>query len=150
MNSSNHLAYGVWSHLKFGEDGSLLSFGRNKPLLTMPFGPPQPWLMAGHEGAASAIATPNVRFGSKLSDRKVNQSGYLSLWNSQPRSLAPSWNPLLLQGSNVFQQGGNSPNLSDVVPVSSFGRRKLVRKVGKVTKKRSVKKTTKKPVKKRN
>jgi len=156
--TNNHLAYGAFAEFKFGSGsnfGKLVvpqgmrpvsDFRRsNRPLITMPFGPPGRWLVPGHEGAASSAA-----FGSKwpssLAGRKVNQSGYLSLWDAQPRSLAPSWNPLLMQGGNMYVQSPNGPTLADVVPASGFGRQRSVRKVGKGTKKTktSKRKTTKK------
>lgn len=156
---SNHLAYGAFENFTYTPEDAESSFGKltvpsgmkpvsayrrtDKPLLTMPFGPPQPWLMPGHEGAGSSMV---AQFGSPkapLSERKVNQSGYLSLWDAQPRSMAPSWNPLLMQGANVFPQSPNGPMLSDVVPVSQFGRRSSIRNVGKVTKKKATKKVAK-------
>lgn len=145
---NDHLAYGAFSGLKFGKSNKfgklsvqpgmrpVSDFRRTtNPLLTMPFGPPQPWIAKGHEGGASSA------FG-----QKVNQSGYLSLWNAQPRSLPPSWNPLLLQGGNVYRQHPDSPGLSDVVPTSSYGRR--VVKVAKL-KRRKTSKTSKKTSKTR-
>lgn len=130
---SDHLAYGAFSGLKFGKSSKfgklsvppgmrpVSSYRRtDNPLLTMPFGPPRPWMAKGHEGGASSAAA----FG-----QKVNQSGYLSLWNAQPRSLPPSWNSLLLQGGNVYRQEPNSPGLHDVVPTSSYGRRVKVAKL---------------------
>jgi hypothetical protein len=99
---------------------------RGGPFLTMPFGPPQPWLVP---------PTPPKRiskFGNSLAGKRVTPSGYLSNWNSQPIVGPPRWNPLLLQGGNTFVQGINSPTLMDVV--ASFGRRKKAIKKRKVTK----------------
>lgn len=155
---NNHLAYGEFEQFVFEKDPSS-GFGKlvvpegmrpvsdfrktNRPLITMPFGPPQPWLMKGHEGAASTMASQFGKNLDALKGHKVNQSGYLSLWNAQPRSLAPSWNPLLMQGGNMYVQSPSGPTLSDVVPVSNFGRRRSVRKVKKVTKKRKSSKKAK-------
>lgn len=161
---NDQIAFGLFKEYKFDSNGRLTdeamhelknSFGaldvpmgmrpvsdfrrQTRPLITMPFGPPQPWMERGHEGAASSAG-----FGSSLAGRKVNQSGYLSLWNAQPRSIAPSWNPLLMQGGNMYVQGDNSPTLGDVV--TKFGRNKKS-KLTKSTKKKTAK-STKKTVKK--
>lgn len=149
---NNSLAYGPYKNFVFNPQTSsfgalevpsgmrpVSSFrGSSKPLLTMPYGPGGQWLAGSHEGAASS---GEAMFGSSVSDHNVTQSGYLSLWDAQPRSLPPSWNPLLLQGGNVYKQRDNSPLLSSVVPVSSFGR---VRRVSKVTKAKNVKSAVKK------
>ena len=136
MTRGEHLSYGAFSDLKFGKLSvpkgmrPVSDFRKtSNPLVTMPFGPPQPWLAKGHEGAASSAA-----FG-----QNVNQAGYLSLWNAQPRSIAPSWNTLLMQGGNMYSQNPNSPRLSDVV-VSKFGRIKI----NKVRRRKVTKKTSKK------
>lgn len=65
-------------------------------------------------------------FGSPMDSKYVNPSGYLATWYGQPVVPPPSWNPLLLQGNNVFEQNINYPSLSKVVPNSnnnSFGYR---------------------------
>lgn len=157
---NNHLAFGAFANLRFNNGNIVSGFGNldvprgmkpvsdfrrtSRPLITMPFGPPGQWLVEGHEGGASSAAGfGRSSFPSSLAGRKVNQSGYLSLWDAQPRSLAPSWNPLLMQGGNMYVQSPNGPTLSDVVP-SSFGRRRSVRKIGRVTKKTASKTRTSK------
>lgn len=152
---NNSLAYGPYKNFVFNPQTSsfgalevpngmrpVSSFrGSSRPLLTMPYGPGGQWLAGRHEGAASS---GEAMFGSSsVSDHNVTQSGYLSLWDAQPRSMPPSWNPMLLQGGNVYKQRENSPLLSSVVPVSSFGR---VRRVSKVSKTKKV--SSKKPVRK--
>lgn len=128
---SNHLAYGAFSKLVFGTSGP--NFGklevppgmkpvskfrvgaRHQPNLIAPFGPPQPWIVAGNPGAASS--NPSNSFG-----QKINQSGYLSLWDGgQPITKPPAWNSLLRQGHNTFSMNVNGPTLSDVIPQSNFG-----------------------------
>jgi len=143
--SGSHLAFGVFENFQFNPKTN--SFGAlevpngmtpvsnfkrsNNPLLIMPFGPGGQWLEKGHEGAASSGVAfgKRARFGNmSLEGKTVNPSGYLSTWNGQPRIAPPSWNPLLLQGNNVFREGINSPMLSNVVSnssnanTSSFGR----------------------------
>ena len=163
---NNNLAFGIFSKYKFGKSDNANGFGalivpsgmrpvssfrnQDRPLLTAPFGPIQPWMAQGHEGAASS------GFGSSsLAGRKVNPSGYLALRNAQPRSLPPSWNPLLMQGGNYYVQGDNTPMLSSVV--SKFGVKKKAKKTvkrkpaGKTAAKKTVKrKSAVKKTKKRS
>lgn len=94
----------------------------NRPFTIMPFGPPQPWLEKGPEAAQSTAA-----FGNSLRDKYVNPSGYLSTWYGQPRVIPASWNPLLLQGNNIFREGIDNPTLSQVMfgrPKGKFFRKK--------------------------
>ena len=62
------------------------------------------------------------KFGrSSLAGRKVTPAGYLAIQYGQPRTVPPSWNPLLLQGNNNFVTSPGYPTLSDV---SAFGARR--------------------------
>jgi hypothetical protein len=114
----------------------------DRPFAIMPFGPPQRWIEEPPEAAASSAFGLRRylmnKFGENLRDKYVNPSGYLSTWYGQPKVLPASWNPLLLQGNNVFTEGIDNPNLSQVVPSSwsnSFSnRRKVARR--KVTRRK--------------
>lgn len=98
----------------------------NRPYIQMPFGPPQPWITRGPEsGTASGSAPASAfgrrrryrrsRFGDSLNNKYLNPSGYLSTWYGQPRTPPPSWNGLLLQGGNIYQQNVNYPGLDRVM-----------------------------------
>lgn len=109
----------------------------NRPLITMPFGPPQPWIMKPpQEAAESTLPSQYGRrqrrrqgFGfSKLNDQYVNPSGYLSTWYSHPMPPPPSWNPLLRQGGNMYNTDVSYPKLSNVLVPNSYGRRRRHRK----------------------
>jgi len=96
-----------------------------RPLLVAPFGPPQRWLLKDETPAYSGAPAfgrrtrrtrRNYGFGAadSLEGKRVNPSGYLSTWYGAPRVAPPSWNYNLLQGSNNFREGVNSPTLSNV------------------------------------
>jgi len=85
------------------------------------------------------IRLNNSAFGM-LAKQKVNPSGYIATWYGQPRTAPPSWNPLLMQGGNIYPEGIDSPRLSNVV---AFGARKSKSKSNSA--KKSVKKSASKP-----
>lgn len=149
-SGNNHLAFGAYANLRFNAKTS--SFGAlevpmnmvpvseyrrtSNPFAVMPFGPPGPWMEEGHPGGASSMAHVGTQFGGNrfgnqlggIHDQSVNPSGYLSLWNGQPRVFPPSWNPLLLQGQNTFVEDVNYPRLDNVV---SFGKKPKTSKTSK-------------------
>jgi len=112
-------------------------FGQN--VLTMPWGPgtPKDWIYP-EEAPPSSSAAPNAfgrrgrgqrrrrsrnrhrSFGQEferykpLDQAKLSQSGYLSLWDAPPVNMPPSWNPLQLQGGNIYPQHLNRPKLRQI------------------------------------
>lgn len=153
-NYNNHLAVGLFSDFKMNENGIMSAFGGadynlpssfgDLPYIMMPYGPGGQWLVEGHEANASGSA-PSSNFGrcttkgcNSFGMPRVTPAGYLSIWGGEPRVAPPSWNPLLLQGQNIFAPGINYPSLSDV---TNFGRKRKSK--GKTSKKSRSKKSTK-------
>lgn len=59
------------------------------------------------------------RFGNDsyyppLNEAEISQSGYLSMWDGPPVVRPASWNPLQLQGGNIYQQRLGNPRLNQI------------------------------------
>ena len=87
--------------------------GSNK-LTYMPFGP-SPAYGWVERIPAPATTAPDGQQISGEEKIKYTPAGYLAMWNAQPRVPPPSWNSLLLQGNNLFQQGINKPSLKRIM-----------------------------------